>query len=181
MAAERLECDHIELDRLFDEVFTAIGGADCAEVFQRLDLFWARLAMHIRAEHLHLFPAVRWLSEQAGSDAVSETAGLPELLDELRRDHDLFMVQLARAIKAMRLTFHFGNGDETLTFVSGLLDEVRDRLAIHNRNEETRIYILASEAWLPADMAAALRWGIDTELSKIPPRFRPAPKTGRTT
>jgi hypothetical protein len=103
------------------------------------------------------------------------------MLDELRRDHDLFMTQLARAIKALRLTFDFGNCTETLTFVRELIEEVRGRLALHNHNEETRLYPLASATNLPPDKAAALTQGIETELTKYPARFQPkAFTTNRT-
>jgi hemerythrin-like domain-containing protein len=170
MVTEQLEADHNELDKLLKDVFTAISGADCAEVFQKLDLFWARLAMHIRAEHLHLFPALTSWAEQSDQKAV-DAADLRELLKELRADHDFFMVALARAIKAMRLTFHFGNCTETLTFVCGLVEGVRDRLETHNQKEESQIYSLASSN-LQCDLAASLRRGIALELSKYPHRFQ---------
>ncbi len=35
---------------------TIPGKWNSTEIFEKLDIFWARLAMHIRAEHLHLFP-----------------------------------------------------------------------------------------------------------------------------
>ena len=44
-----------------DKVLKQPDGVEeqgCETVHTKLDLLWARLAVHIRAEHLHLFPAV---------------------------------------------------------------------------------------------------------------------------
>ena len=61
--------DHKQLDRLLGAVRAALEGENCVEAFQTLDLFWARLAMHIRAENLHLFPSV--LNKLEGEDGES--------------------------------------------------------------------------------------------------------------
>lgn len=55
---EQLARDHGELDLLFAELRVAFEAGDIREIHLRLDLFWARLAVHIRAEHLQLFPAI---------------------------------------------------------------------------------------------------------------------------
>ena len=52
---------------------------------------WARLAVHIRTEHLHLFPAI------ARRVNAAERA-----IDRLRADHDFFMRELAQAIAILR-------------------------------------------------------------------------------
>lgn len=103
--AERLARDHASLDRLLDELRAALDAGDITRSHERLDLFWARLAVHIRAEHLQLFPAVlNALTENKESD-VSKTSFLSQAqhtIDELRRDHDFFMHELSRAIIVMR-------------------------------------------------------------------------------
>lgn len=55
---ESLASDHAELDELLGELFAAFEAGEIELIYRTLDLFWARLAMHIRAEHLHLFPAI---------------------------------------------------------------------------------------------------------------------------
>src|SRR5437764_14237253 len=51
-----LEEDHASLGGLIEELCAALDGSDVARSFALLDLVWARLAVHIRAEHLCLFP-----------------------------------------------------------------------------------------------------------------------------
>jgi hypothetical protein len=55
---EQLTADHLSLDKLLQQLHLALANNDLEESRTKLDLFWARLAVHIRAEHLHLFPMV---------------------------------------------------------------------------------------------------------------------------
>jgi iron-sulfur cluster repair protein YtfE (RIC family) len=160
-----LESDHRELDELMDEAFSAIRSADKDLAYSRLDLFWARLAMHIRAEHVRLFPALRHVAERSGR------ADTLELLTEMRHDHDFFMRELARAIKAMRLVFHFGNEAETFETVTGILVAVRDRLALHNRIEEEKIYPLVNPGILSDTDAEQVVQAVRKELDNYPQRL----------
>src|SRR5215216_3492267 len=101
--SQRLARDHEDLDTLRDELCAALEGSDVREIYQRLDLFWAKLAIHIRAEHLHLFPAI--LHALSSAEDVEQAPSLAEAqntIEELRRDHDFFMHELAGAIAAMR-------------------------------------------------------------------------------
>ena len=165
--------DHSELDHLLSETFNAIENSDVDNTFQRLDLFWARLAMHIRAEHLRLFPAVLDLSSKTERELPSD---LEQIIDELHSDHDFFMHELARAIKAMRLVFYFGNEEQTLLVVSQLLESIRERLAEHNRVEEEIVYPLVSEILLGHDAANKLTKAVRQEIERLPPRFHPTTK-----
>ena len=162
-----LESDHAELDKLLLATVKAIDSSDAAETFKNLDFFWARLAMHIRAEHLRLFPAARRIAETTKIDI----GNVPELLEGLQHDHDFFMRSLARAIKAMRLVFDFGNEKETFEIVRDLLGEIKQRLEVHNRIEEERIYPLASEALLGKDELGTLSRSVKKELDNYPQRF----------
>src|SRR5262245_25232490 len=54
----RLADDHSAIDGVLTELKTALESNDVENSHTKLDLFWARLAVHIRAEHLHLFPTV---------------------------------------------------------------------------------------------------------------------------
>lgn len=56
-ASQRLADDHGALDEVLSQLWKALDTGDVLVSHDKLDLFWARLAVHIRAEHLHLFPA----------------------------------------------------------------------------------------------------------------------------
>ena len=53
-----LEDDHAALGELLAELDSELAKPNFVRGFELLDLFWARLAVHIRAENLHLFPAL---------------------------------------------------------------------------------------------------------------------------
>src|SRR6185436_15563538 len=53
-----LEDDHESLGQLLTELDGELANHNFPHAFELLDLFWARLAIHIRAENLHLFPAL---------------------------------------------------------------------------------------------------------------------------
>ncbi len=159
-ARELLESDHRELNALLEKVFAAADAADRDATFKTLDLFWARLAMHIRAEHLCLFPAIR-------NSANAPDEAMLQIVERLRHDHDFFMTELARAIKALRLTYHFGNEPETLVTVGTIITAVRDRLADHDRIEEEVVYPSADGVDAGSDLAAAVK----RELDNYPARF----------
>lgn len=158
--------DHSELGKLLEEIFVALQKGDHPRAFTRLDYFWARLAIHIRAEHLRLFPAIRGIAGES-----PESREIPELLGELRHDHDFFMRELARAIKAMRLVFDFGNEAETFVVVRELLEGVKERLKLHNRIEEEKVYTLATQKFLEPAAMETLLCAIQKELDNLPPRF----------
>ena len=145
-AGQRLEDDHEDLHRLLDQLKQALREMDSEAARSRLDLFWARLAVHIRAEHLRLFPAMK-------NVALSVVA-------ELREDHDFFMRGLASAIATL----------PDFDQVSTIVKAVEERLARHNELEEKEIYALISSILSPEEQAQ-LASQIDEELRKHPPRF----------
>ncbi len=164
-----LGSDHRELDGLLSEVFSAISDGDIERTFQKLDLFWARLAMHIRAEHLHLFPALVALYPAA--DKVPDT--LPNILDDLRDDHNYFMRELAGSIKLLRSLAAVQQSDPPaeLGSIEQTLIVLRDRLTAHNEIEESQIYALAVDVPEPAD-GPDLEALINKELTNLPQRFK---------
>ena len=177
---ERLERllagDHSELDELLRALDNALAVGDVAAAFARLDLFWARLAMHIRAENLHLFPAI--LAVLADETGKSErlTSSLSEAragIAQLRSDHDFFMHELAHAVKTLREVIRTP-GSNNLT--SGLQDvrqrllSVTERLTAHNRLEEESVYRLPA-ILLGAAAQSALAAHVERELRNLPPRF----------
>src|SRR6266567_8190186 len=103
-ASQRLADDHAALDEVLSQLRKALDTGDVAVSHARLDLFWARLAVHIRAEHLHLFPAVmNGLSDMTADHSVAPTLNQGRLaIKRLRADHDFFMHKLAQTIGVLR-------------------------------------------------------------------------------
>ena len=156
---ERLLHDHAELGDLLNQLDAALEANDPARTHAALDLFWARLAMHIRAEHLHLFPT------------ISRIANPPEELENtiaiLREDHDFFMRELSQAIAITRNTKE--NPAAPLEEVTKKIAAVRARLVKHNEIEETGIYVWSS--LLTEAEQAELTTQVQKELENLPPRF----------
>ena len=158
--------DHAELSQLLD---AALESSDVTERLARIDWFWARLAMHIRAEHLHLFPAV--LTALRESDSETPSVGDAETaIKSLRRDHDSFMSDLARTVTALRELPNRGDARSESTDVAIKLEELKGGLALHNANEEEGVYVWI-ERLLNADEKVRLSAKLQTELKKVPPRF----------
>ena len=161
-ASQRLADDHSALDEVLSGLRKALANGDVADSHARLDLFWARLAVHIRAEHLHLFPAIingmsKSTDDQAG--APTQTEG-QRAVERLRADHDFFMHELAAAIATL----------PDLNQVATMVNAVEKRLTTHNELEETQIYGLIGSI-LSQEEQAKLASQIDAELMKHPPRF----------
>ena len=175
-SAALLADDHAALDARFDELCAALERADAARSFELLDLVWARLAVHIRAEHLRLFPALmsafaRCDANEHGSPTRAEAE---RIIARLRGDHDFFMHELAGAVQTMRELKAAPDINPTGARLRGVLQTVlvlRGRLAQHNELEEERVYRWAS-ALLPADEQAQLTLSLRRELGNLPPRFK---------
>jgi hemerythrin superfamily protein len=150
----RLLNDHSEIDRLFSVAFDTLERGE--DPFEIVDRIWARLAVHIRAEHLHLFPMINTAAEQHGNLQTTET------LSKLRADHNFFMNQFGLLIKDLRA----GSSER----VKDVLEEISRRLNTHNEIEESQIYALVDE-WLSVADAETLQAKIGSELDNAPPRF----------
>src|SRR4051794_3992865 len=94
---EVLSEDHTQLDHLLKTLVAALADAAATSVYEAHDLFWARLALHIRAENLQLFPTVLGAVDEARkadrNELPLETA--EDDIETLRADHDFFMRELA--------------------------------------------------------------------------------------
>jgi len=154
-ARQRLSNDHRGVNEVLKQLLTALQNQDVGTSYTKLDLFWARLAVHIRAEHLHLFPAVTGRLPKAQS-----------VVEKLRADHDFFMTELARAVNTLR-------EHPTSLELNSVLDvvlEVEKRLANHNEIEENQIYRWAGTILTePEQIDLAAR--INAELENRPSRF----------
>jgi iron-sulfur cluster repair protein YtfE (RIC family) len=159
-AREILESDHAELDRLLEKVQQSLADDDMYQPYAVLDLFWARLAVHIRAEHLHLFSEL--LRASRSSREMDET------IRQLRKDHDSFMTELGSLIKAFRTTSG-SDAAEVLKSARPRIANLAGRLEEHNKVEESRIYPLVSE--LGHTQAEHLRRNVEKELNSLPHRF----------
>jgi hypothetical protein len=167
--------DHQAIDGLFHALIASLDEANTVTIFNRLDFFWARLAMHIRAENLHVFPALLALVDRQFDATEQQSVDIPKLsqaLDKLLDDHDFFMNQLAEAVQIMRevLSNEGSNQAETLVPVRQIIDAVHVRLNSHNRLEEEMIYGLPAKL-LPLDAQVQLAGKIQHELENLPRRF----------
>ena len=154
--------DHSEIDLLLEVALAKLRSKDAAVALRALDLFWMRLAVHIRAEHLHLFPAVLKLSESEGLTDV------PGILEHLRTDHDFFMHELADMIKTMR-DEDSERRQEEMQSTAHRLEVIKVRLAAHNKVEEARIYRVSNS--LVQSEHEQLSRSLKKELDNLPPRF----------
>ena len=159
-----LEHDHQSLDELFVELDLALTKPDDARGLELLDLFWARLAMHIRAEHLHLFPALQKAASKTSSKSIPARKEVEKTLTRLRSDHDFFMKGLAQLMKEARER-GTGAGD-----FRKRLAVIRKRLETHNQIEERQVYLWPS-LLLDETAVAALEERVRLELENLPPRF----------
>lgn len=158
--------DHRELDQLIGASLEALDQGDAVEAFLRLDRFWARLAMHIRAENHQLFPS---LLMNTGADSDSPSSEARAAIDKLRSDHDFFMQQLSGALKILRASQTPG-GESSLKAVTEIVRTVRDRLEVHNELEEVMVYLLPGRVLAPPEQGALID-RIRQELLSLPPRF----------
>lgn len=168
--------DHTEMDALLEEFFDALGCADVERIYKSLDFFWARLAMHIRAEHLHLFPAIiKAIETQTAENnsSVPSLAKAQNAINDLQDDHNFFMRELLAAIKKLReLREHKMNADfsKEISDVRETIVSVKRRLEKHNETEETKVYLWA-DALLNQSERAALGERMQREITNLPPRF----------
>lgn len=157
-ARQRLSDDHDAVSEVLKQLLTALDNKDLDTSYSKLDLLWARLAVHIRAEHLHLFPAMT--SRLSEAHAIVET---------LRADHDFFMRELAQAIGRLRESHKTGD-EAKWDAVGDTVREVEKRLATHNEIEEDQIYRWSSTILTEPEQLELLA-RINAELENRPSRF----------
>ena len=174
-ASHLLANDHHELDEVIKQLETALHAGDVEMSHAKLDLFWARLAVHIRAEHLHLFPSVL-RALQKKETTISDVAGVDyasSLIEQLRQDNDFFMHELGRAVDLVRTLLKESDAyivRAALERVGRCINRVKQQLGNHNEAEEAQIYRWLSRL-LDASELAELKSQISVELGKRPTRF----------
>ena len=163
-----LEDDHASLDQLLTEVEEQLSKSQTSRAVELLDLFWARLAMHIRAEHLHLFPALRDNAQHfSGQDRLPAFAEVESALEVLQADHNFFMKELGDMMKAARAT---PVDEAVFTDFVGRLSAIRKRLKTHNQIEEQQVYFWPSLLF-DETKVSELNDRLKHELENLPPRF----------
>lgn len=169
-----LGSDHSELDELLTELFSAFEVGSVEQIYQRLDMFWARLAMHIRAEHLHLFPAIlgAFEAEKQISRRTPSLEIVKGKISVLQEDHNFFMRELLSAIKQLRKLRENSqaNTSSRLLSVREIIAELACRLETHNELEESEVYIWGDTLLNDAERAN-LSEKMRKELDNLPPRF----------
>lgn len=170
-----LEEDHDSVAALISQLCLALDGRDVERSFAKLDLVWARLAVHIRAEHLCLFPAVLDAARQlrASAGGAARLVEAEAAISQLKHDHDFFMRGLAGAVKTMRelrSTQDSAAVEEALRSVRQTITAVTARLEEHNRLEEEQVYRWPA-AVLNLDGQARLAECVRREIGNQPPRF----------
>lgn len=174
--ARALADDHSEVNKLIHRLLAALDQENKSQSFELLDLLWARLAVHIRAEHLCLFPSIL----DAPRANFRATSGAPKYqeaqsaIEQLRLDHEFFMRKLGTAVNTMRQQETRSDHDvirKRLLDVRRSIVKIQSRLETHNQLEEDHIYkwvnVLLGETELSALVAR-----IRSELENTPPRFK---------
>lgn len=173
--ADVLLDDHSEVGGLIHDLLAALEGKEKTQIFERLDLLWARLAVHIRAEHLCLFPSILGaLGKFSNHSSINAPSAVQvrKVVGRLHEDHDFFMVELAKAVNAARELVK-GEDDpsaDQLLEIEQRVFAVSDRLQEHNRLEEEQLY-LWPESLLSVDERAELSARMRREIENLPPRF----------
>lgn len=176
MGQPLLKNDHETVGSLLDELRAELRSeADVKTIYEMLDTVWARLAVHIRAEHLCLFPALleasRGLFEGQG-ERVPSHAEVINTVARLRVDHDLFMRELAAAVNTLRGLLSDPEGRDAKAEMEGVrraVETVAERLEEHNALEEEQVYGWGQQ--LPPGEQVQLAADISRELANLPPRF----------
>ena len=165
LTASVLAHDHSEIDILTGDLLAALREGDRLKVFARLDLLWARLAVHIRAEHLCLFPSILEADFTISSDGP-QYQEVQSAINQLRLDHEFFMRELAATVKIMRQE----NASEQFREVHRSVVVIKSRLTKHNQLEENQVYKWANVLLGEAERLE-LADRVKRELENTPPRF----------
>jgi hypothetical protein len=131
------------------------------------------LAVHIRAEHLCLFPTILSANfRNTGSGPTNQEA--QSVIDQLRLDHEFFMRKLGTSVNSMRSqqdAVDYEGISDQFRDVRRSVVEIQSRLAHHNQLEENHVYKWVN-VLLDESERLALTARIRHELVKLPPRFK---------
>ena len=176
MLAELMQRDHELLGDLLQKLECALQRRDVVRSFRLLDLFWARLATHIRAENVCLFPAILNAPREIFGRTLPTFMEVETTIERLRVDHNFFMDQLSRAVKTMREflissdTYTQWKRTRQLNSIRSRLHAVSTRLKAHNQLEEEHVYEWPALMLGAADLSK-LHDVLKHQIENLPPRF----------
>lgn len=170
-----LKTDHEILEEMLNQLKIQLGKPDLPWAFETLDLFWASLAVHIRAENICLFPAIlNAPRERFGpANGLLEYDDAKATIEQLRNDHNYFMSQLGQAMKELRGLMIRPEDyplEVTVTDLRKRIGSVGDLLRRHNTIEEEKVYLWPPQL-LDDDSFERLQQGLRTEIENVPARF----------
>jgi hemerythrin superfamily protein len=172
--SQKLADDHLRLDSLLGDVKSALANENLPLALTQVDLFWAQLAVHIRAEHLCLFPAVINAVKNFDPDApdVPTRLEINKSIARLRADHDFFMKELSTVVQELRVVSDEQRGvsKPIVQSIHETLTAVERRLMDHNAREETEVYRWISKL-LPPETTTELERAVTAQLESLPSRF----------
>ena len=176
MIPQLMEKDHEALDEVLQRLDSSLERHELLSSFELLDLFWARLAVHIRAENVRLFPAILSARSEVVDAALPSLREVQSTIQQLKVDHNFFMDELAQAVRQMRQLVKAEFYDQRrlvteLSWIRDRVDAVSNRLREHNKSEEEQVY-----AWpglmMNGSRLRILEDAIRHEIKNLPPRFR---------
>ena len=176
IVSELLGADHESLADLLRELQLELQQHELARSFKLLDLFWARLAVHIRAENLCLFPKLL----NAPRKLFNERRGVPSFervkrtIENLRADHNFFMDELSSAVKTIRTISSESESPQEvarqLDTISERVVALSERLIAHNVLEEDHVYTWPGLIFSSSEVER-LAAEMKHEIENMPERF----------
>jgi hypothetical protein len=127
---------------LIGDLSSALDEGDKSKVFARFDLLWARLAVHIRAEHVCLFPSILEANFTLRSDGPQYQEAQRAIV-QLRLDHEFFMRELGAAVNTIRKQETPSKHEaisKQLQDVRRSIVKIQSRLDQHNQLEKNHVY-----------------------------------------
>ena len=175
MIPQLMEKDHEALGDLLQGLQSSLDKHEVMTSFELLDLFWARLAVHIRAENVQLFPAILAARPEVFGTALPPLQEVQSTIQQLRVDHNFFMEELSKAVRQMRqlVKAEFYDQPRLVTELSRIrdrVDAVSNRLRAHNKLEEEQVYRW-SGLTLNGSRLRILEDTIKHEIENLPHRF----------
>jgi len=175
MIPELMGKDHEALGELLQRLDSTLEKRELIISCESLDLFWARLAIHIRAENVRLFPAILSAHPEAFGAALPPLEEIQSTIQQLRVDHNFFMTELSDVVQMMRQLVKAEVYDQPklvreLSRIRDHVHGVSTRLKAHNELEEEQVY-----GWpaliLSGSELRMLEDALKREIKNLPPRF----------
>jgi len=174
MIPQLMEKDHEALDELLQRLESSLEKHELISSFELLDLFWARLAVHIRVENIRLFPSILRACPSAFGTTLPPLKEVQSTIKRLQVDHNFFMEELSKAMRKMRQLVKAESCDQPrlvieLIQIRDRVEAVSNRLRAHNKLEEEQVY--RWPGMLNGSRLRMLEDAIKHEIENLPRRF----------